>query len=284
MSSLRARPVGSYPLPESNQTLTKKKLIIKASYSVLVCVYESNKKIAIFLGGHDKWCIHVELVKDEKEKIVKPKGYLVKVRYDSLCSLDTNYAKGHDTKQLVKIMMEYIVNNYPSVTQLSFNDLSTKKCDNQNDVNLAVMTYLYSEESWYEKNFCAFISNDNINELKKYENKFINSKSLPWEIMKETIMLPPKFTELEIEDLYNKTKSWKDFFSPIYTKIGIADFCIYISPWIDSFIIKYFNNLQGLEYMMPVKYYHIQYSEAEYQRGGRRFTRKATRKISKDYK
>jgi hypothetical protein len=61
---------------------------------------------------------------------------------------------------------------------------------------------------------------------------------------------------------------------------------MFISEWIDSFIQKYFNNLQGLTYHIPIKNYNISLNISNYQNsiGGRRYTRKASRKQDKDYK
>ncbi len=281
---IRAPPAGSYPTKNQNSSLSipiKKKMYIKGAHSILLTIYESSRMIKLFMGGHDRWCINVELIKDELGQ-VKPLGYLIKVRYDILCSLDSNFTRGNDTKQIVKTMIQYIVNNYPSVKELSFTDISTKTCDNQTDVNLAIMTYLYTGMTWYEKNFSAYISEQSKDELLKYENKLNNAKIIPWEIMSNTIYIPNDFpfTQIEIKELYEKSQTFIEFFKVIYDNLEIADFCIYISSWIDSFVAKYFNNLQGLTYIMPIKSYDVLYKLEEYQRGGKRFTRKATRKVN----
>ncbi len=60
---------------------------------------------------------------------------------------------------------------------------------------------------------------------------------------------------------------------------------MFISGWIDIFILKYFNNLQGLSYIIPIKDYGLNYIESGYNaKKGGRYTRKLTRKKSKDYK
>jgi hypothetical protein len=93
-------------------------------------------------------------------------------------------------------------------------------------------------------------------------------------------------TDEELETLYNNSQSWEQFFGTIFTRIEISDFCMFISEWIDSFIQKYFNNLQGLTYHIPIKNYNISLNISNYQNsiGGRRYTRKASRKQDKDYK
>ena len=207
-----------------------------------------------------------------------------------LCSLEHNFARGQDTKQLLYFLIQYIHNTYPAVKVLQFNDLSTRKCDNMTEVNLAVMAYLYTEKTWYEKNFSATIAKQSKNAFDDIIIKWNKSKiQTPWYIIKDMIYnykeLP--FTEKELEELYNhkelqlhlteqelisiykdisvaKITSWKDFFEPIFKKIGISQFCIFVSPWLDSFISENFNNLMGLTYDIPIKETGLKYIKNDF--------------------
>jgi hypothetical protein len=283
----RKIPYGYYPNSMiTNIKITKTKIQIGTSQTFLVVSYESSRTINIYVGGPEKWCIHCELIKDKNT--IKPLGYLIKLRYDMLCSLEHSFAKGSDTKQLVMFLIQYINNKYPEVKELMFNDLSTRQCDNASDVNLAVMTYLYLEQTWYEKNFGAYLGEQSKSDFKRIKEYYNESKNIPWNEMSITIENNSysELTDDEMETLYKSTKTWKEFFETIYKRIDIADFCMFISSWINKFILKYFNNLQGLSYVMPIKDYKLKYMESEYnpKKGGRRYTRKATRKQSKDYK
>ena len=286
---------GDYPEKRDYETIIKSKINLGTT-SLLLVKYESSpaelerpvpknsvfreskKSINIFIGGPDKWCIHCEIHKNGGS--FKPMGYLVKIRYDILCSLTHNFSKGKDTKQIMILLLQYLYNNYPSVKELNFNDMSTKKCDNKQDINLAVMTYLYSGKTWYEKNFGAYLADYNINIMNMYIDKLNKAKHIPWDEMKETINIEYD----NIEELYNNSKIWKEFFETIYKELEIADFCNSISPWIDSFILKYFNNLQGLNYLMPVNNKNLKYTESEYVKKGGRYTRKAIQSLNIDYK
>ena len=263
---------GDYPDKKNYETIIKKQIHIGSS-SLLIVLYESNKSINIFIGGPEKWCIHCEVIKN------KSLGYLIKIRYDILCSLNHNFAKGKDTKQILNLLIQYIYINYSYVKELSFNDLSIKKCDNKYDMNLAVMTYLYTGKTWYEKNFNAYIASHCKNTMKQYIHKLNESKLIDWDEMKDTITM--EYPHIDI--LYEKSDSWKEFFETIYNNLEIADFCNALSPWIDSFILKFFNNLQGLTYCMPIEDKNIKYTEHEYIKGGR-FTRKNIRNTYIDYK
>lgn len=276
---------GDYPEKNESQIIRKTKIQLRNIY-LLVSIYESDKSINIYIGGRKKWCIHCELIKTNN--IVQPKGYLIKVRYDSLCSLDQPIQQGFDTKQLVYFLIQYIYDTYPTVKELAFNDLSVKSCDNDDEVSLAIMTYLYMGQTWYEKNFGAFISPEYSTELEWILTNYTNNKNIKWDIMKETIQNNSltQMSDTELETLYIQSKTWIEFFKPIYEKIDIGDFCMFISPWISKFTVKYFNNLQGLQYMMPIKNYNVKYSLHEYneQMGGKKTTRKIKRKYAtKDY-
>jgi len=264
---------GDYPEKRDYETVIQSKIDLGET-SLLLVKYISSKSVNIFIGGPEKWCVHCEIMNG------KSMGYLVKIRYDILCSLKHNFAKGKDTKQIISLLLQYLNDNYPFVTELNFNDLSTKKCDNKYDVNLAVMTYLYSDKTWYEKNFDAYLAPYSISTMNHYIDTYNKAKLIPWDDMKDTISI--NYTD--IEDLYNKSETWQKFFKTIYDRLDIADFCNEISPWLDSFILKYFNNLQGLNYLMPVKNKNIKYKELEYIKKGGRYTRKNTRKLNIDYK
>jgi hypothetical protein len=284
MSRYVLRP-GYYPLKQENEEMNRTKIRM-GQKSFLVVTYETGRKINIFVGGHEKWCINCELIKRDNE--IQQTGYLIKVRYDKLCSLEYNFQRGFDTKQLLIFLVKYINDKYPAVKGLLFNDMSTRSCDNEYEMNLAVMTYLYSEKTWYEKNFGAYISPQSKEEWKKIITKYNASKKESWDNIKETIRNEEEITnktDEEMEELYRNTINWKEFFEPIYNEIGIGDFCNFVSLWIDSFIGKYFNNLQSLTFILPIRSYMIEYKEEEYKgSGGRRFTRRNTNKMSRDYK
>ena len=239
------------------------------NHTIILTTYETETSIIIYLGGVKHWCIHSTIHKDNNNKI-KEEGYLVKIRYDLLCSVEEKIQRGGDITKLLKLLIQYIHDIYPEVKYLSFNDLSTRRCDNGYDTNLAVMTYLYSGKTWYEKNFDVTISLQSKDILDKIVKKFNNSKKQSWNVIKDTIYnykeLP--YTESEIEKIYEDAITWNDFFETILNKIKINNFCIFIPPWIDSFIIQYFNNLMGLSYDMPIKETGLKYTKNEFV-GGR---------------
>ena len=267
---------GDYPIGLS----PSKRIALKIdNHTIIQTIYESKSHIDIYLGGVKRWCIYCTIHKENNK--IKEEGFLVKIRYDMLCSVEEKIQSGGDIKKLLQLLIQYIYDTYPDVKYLSFSDLSTRRCNNESNINLAVMTYLYLEKTWYEKNFDATIAQHSKGVLDDIIIKLNKSKiRSPWSVVKDMIYnykeLP--FTEQELEELYNdvsysKTNgvtitSWKDFFEPIFNKIGISQFCIFVSPWLDNFIIQYFNNLMGLTYQMPIKETTLKYTKSEFT-GGR---------------
>ena len=186
---------GEYPNRKDDDTIINKKEIHIGLSSLPLVEYNNKRTINIFIGGPEKWCIHCEIIKG------KPVGYLIKVRYDILCSLKHNFAKGKDTKQIINILIQYIYNNYPTVKELYFNDLSSKRCNNNYDINLAVMTYLYTGKTWYEKNFDAELAPHSKDSMNTYIKKYDEAKNIDWNEMKYTI----NSTYPNIEELYIKS-------------------------------------------------------------------------------
>jgi hypothetical protein len=231
------------------------------NHTIILTTYETDTKITIYLGGMKHWCIHCELIKENN--IIKEEGYLIKIRYDLLCSVEEKIQRGGDITKLLKLVIQYIHDTYPEVKSLLFNDLSTRRCDNGYNTNLAVMTYLYLEKTWYEKNFDASVAIQSKESMIEIKRKLKESKKLSWDVIKDTIYnykeLP--YTETELQMIYDKSNSWKDFFEVIMNKIKINNFCIFVSPWIDSFSLKYFNNLMGIAYEMPINATNIVYTK-----------------------
>ncbi len=256
---------GEYPL----NIASKRELLVIENKTIVLTIYEKTSSINIYLGGVKHWCINCEEIKDDNGKI-KEEAYLIKIRYDLLCSIEEKIQRGGDITKLLKLLIQYINNTYPTVNYLLFNDLSSRRCDNGIDTNLAVMTYLYSGKTWYEKNFDTVIAEQSIEALRQITEHYNESKMVPWIKMKDTInnykVLP--YTDNEIELLYNNSKTWRIFFEEIHMKIGMSQFCIFVSSWLDSFILKYFNNLMGLTYKIPVKPTNITYTQKEF-KGGR---------------
>lgn len=272
---------GDYPTGENSQhkSYTLEKITV-GSFGLFCRTYETSERINLYFGGMEKWCTHVQLI---REPLSSPKslGYLIKVRYDSLCSLSKNTERSGNTVMIVKTMLQYIADKYPTVTQLQFNDLSQRTCDNQTEAFLGVMTYLYLGKTWYMKHFNATIHPDSVSFMEQAVDKLNRAKiENKWEKMRLTITNKEGYipmTDVEMGKLYDSSPTWQVFFRTILNSADISLFCMFFSEWQDTFIQMYFNNLVSVSFLMPVVSQGFEYKINEYRaEGGRR--KKQTRK------
>ncbi len=267
---------GDYPEKLQGESETQE-VIRLGSLSLLLTKRESTRAVSLFLGGPLKWCIYCELPKDASGAI-KETGYLNKVRFDVLCSMEHSFAKGQDTKQLIRLLSQILSERYSTVKMLSFNDTSTKACDNRTDVSLAFMTFLYLEQTWYEKNFGAIVAPQSVNAVEALKRSFQELKEQPWETFWEYAYKGAPLSESVLKGMYERASSWKEFYEPIVDQIGIAEFCTWISHWSARYMLDNNIHFSTFTYWLPVRSYGLTLQKADLRRDSRRRRRNYTRK------
>ena len=245
--------------------------------------YDTPLKVNLYLGSDVKWCVHVELNRDRESKQIKPRAYLIKIRYDALCTATKNMKRGEDTTTIMRVILHYLSLTYPTVTHLHFNDLSKRSCDNRSEVSLSVLYYLYRGETWYMNRFGAIVDPEEESIWNVYVQRLARAKQEPWEVIRATLFqaqLPSvPMTPDEMGALYQEASTWQDFFQAVIARITIRSFCIFMNQWEDSFVKKYFNNLIGIGFLIPVVPQGIDYHASPLvEGGGRRRTRQLTRR------
>lgn len=274
--------------PKEGSKVYRKKILYN-NKTFLLTIYESSDIITLFVGGRNVYCIEASIYK--KDTPLKDLsgfdisiGNFYKLEYDIECGVDSTFARGSDTKSLVKIMCSIIKNNYPYVTKLRFNDTSKRTCDNGDTVELPLMNYITGGETWYEFNFSAYLDDKTLEDYTKKDNKFQKiKKELTWNLFKKFITTNLPLDEKELETVYNETDNWQDFFSYILKKIGIAKFCMFISAWFKPFIESFLIfNIAHYSYYLPIDKNIVPYTMQDYTAGGRRRpgrTHKSKKKI-----
>jgi hypothetical protein len=267
--------------PKSAGPPEVKKLKI-GSKSLKLSVYETTDTYTIFIGGHDLYCIEAMLYKP-KSVFVKEFnhpvniGLLTQIYYNSQCSLENNFQRGIDTNNIILALCSYIRKHYNYIDGLTFTDASYRTCDNGIDVMLAEMSYLRSGKTWYEKNYGAYLHSDSLISFEKMQDKLVKAKkTLSWNAFKQFLTDDSAILEEDIKKLYENASTWQDFFGKLSDIIGISEFCIYVAPWLHKFFHSVTNtSFASFKYVLPVLYVpEINYTEANYVRGGRKFTRK----------
>jgi hypothetical protein len=275
--------------PKEGTKVYRKKILYNGK-TFLLTIYDSSGIVTLFLGGRNIYCIEASVYKKDTPltniaKIDANIGNFFKLEYDIECAVDSTFARGSDTKSLVKIMCSIIKSNYPYVTKLKFNDASTKLCDNGDTVELPLMNYLIGGETWYEYNFEAQLDDETEKKLLEEEQKFNEiKKTLKWNTLLQFITAKLPLDEKELETIYNQTDNWQDFFSYISKKIKIADFCMFISSWVKKFMLEYMKfNFAHCNYYLPIDKNIVKYTMVNYNTGGKRRpgrTQKAKKRIT----
>ena len=256
--------------------------------SLKLTEYETADTITIFIGGHDKYCIEALLYKPTSEFLTAghdiTEGTLVHIYYNINCSLEHNFLKGVDTNMILKLLVSYIQQKYPYVKKLRFNDTSFRTCNNGTNVELAEMSYIRTGKTWYEKQFHAYMDPEDLESFRKKELNFTNEKKkFTWNLMKSimrTLPINETITEEQMQHLFENANTWQDFFGPLSDRIGIPEFCNFVSSWLHSFMLsKFKGSLSFASYILPIDDRNtIDFSESNYTRGGKRFTRKYIKK------
>jgi hypothetical protein len=206
---------------------------------MMITTYETINTIKIYIGNRNIFCMDVQLLKD-KEMGTTDTGVLTKVRWDSVCSIDEPFGRGMDTIMMIKAFVSYIHDNYPNLLYLTFNDMSTKTCDDGNSVSLAAMKLLTDGKTWYETHFDVSLDDVNAylyNTMKTNITKKKQEMSfLKFSMYSHTQSLPIPADTLHA--LYDNSNTWQEFFSGIRDTIGISKLCVWLSKnnWFEIFL------------------------------------------------
>jgi hypothetical protein len=246
--------------------------------TLLLTIHESDSSYLLYVGGHELFCIQVQLF---KENSVYARfqdvsiGHLPHLYYNVECSLEHDFQRGIDTNTIVRFIQTYIAKEYPYITQLSFTDASYRTCDNGGVTPLPELSYLTTGKTWYQKNFDAVLDPARLAEFEAVDKRFQALKPLiPWNTLNTDY-----FGTLDsyAEELFNRSETWQDFFRDLRDRMGAAEFCEFCSSWIHRFMLQFMRfPFSRVTYYMPVRRDIISYELQKYSSGGARrsFTRK----------
>ena len=237
-------------------TIENEKKIFYMGKNFKLTTFESDNSIRFFLGGHSNiYCLEGFIYKDleASNQFMDPSvGILVQVYYDQACSLEGDFEKGIDTRNLIHLFLSIIKNEYKHVSRIHLIDASTKMCDNGSDVSLSNMLYARRGKTWYESHYKAALDvkytelyNDAVARFSKAKDK------LSWNSFKPFIKGPFPLNEAKMELLYTGAKTWQDFFSAVANKIGDAKFSEFVSPWLNDFMMT------AMKFSFSMFAYHI---------------------------
>jgi hypothetical protein len=262
-----------YTVPEKKATAKEQKYILHVGKkTILLTVHENKGTMTLYIGGLRHFCVkaQVMLPGSAYDGVFDIRiGDLPHVQYNQLCNLEGNFKRGVDTTMILRTMLTWIHTNYPHVTHLRFTDTSWRDCYDKT-ISLAKMSYLLYGKTWYQKHFDAFVDPDYASSLREAEERFAAWKSkITWDMLCDSIeyCVPYKHE-------FESAKTWQEFFRAVRDDMGVADFCEWVSPWIDLVMDKYMGlNLQSIKWYMPVVS-SVSYTATPYQEGRGRRIRK----------
>lgn len=290
MSTRKAKRQGTIEPPRGLLKTTREKVVVDTIINnkprkkiMIITTYESQNSITIYIGNRDIYCIDAQILKNSYSGIYET-GLLTKARWDMECSLDEPFKKGVDSIIIIKLLLTYIKDKYPTVKELLFTDMSTKECDNGSSVNLAGMKVFTDGKTWYETHLDVTmddIHKNQYNIMKEYAEK--KKKELSFNTFMSftnTSINKLPIPEEILEEKYNTSSTWQEFFSFIRNSIGVEKYCIWLSTnsWFDNFIfaVLKFQTL-GIQFIFEPKQYNISYTIMG-NIGGRNKTLKAKRR------
>jgi hypothetical protein len=275
--------MGDIIQPRRYNTVETKILEVN-SKQIKITVYKGDDTDTIFMGGHTKFCIDA-IVQKANTEFAKRGGnisnvYLSHIYYDINCSLDGKFKRGLDTNMIMRLFLSYIKNNYSHVKTVTFTDASVRQCDNNQYVDLAEMSYIRTGKTWYETHFDAYLDPSDQPKIRQCQLKFAEAKkNITWDLMNQYMTGPLPMEEEEMKQLFEKATTWQEFFGTLSDRITIARFCEFVAPWLHKFLIQHMGfPFSSVHYVISLSVFTpIEYTTADYKRGGRRFTEKKRR-------
>jgi hypothetical protein len=279
----------SHTVPPLRSGIREEKVILtlpdRTEY--LVTGHLSNTSAVYFFGGAQTYCVEcqVHFLDSPYARFLNVHtADISRVYYDELCCLNRRLLRGNDTRKLLLLVISFIQNKYPHITGFQLSDASSRTCDNGIPVKLAMMHYLQDGRTWYMAHFGAeYVDKEDIRQLGAAEERLRSNKPA-WGKIRSYIFTDLPLPEEEMTSLY-ESLDVLEFFRELNRRIGVSEFCSFISRWIDQFVrdhlkftfdhIKFHITLADNPHVNP----KVEYMEAPYQAGGklRRQTRKRSR-------
>lgn len=265
-------------IPKKKADAIETRLMLKLNgKGILLTIHESPRSTLLYMGGRHLHCISAQIIKPNA-----PIGNLMTVDFNTQCSIENDFQRGIDTKALTRLMLSYISHNYPFVKDMKFDDVSTRSCgDSDQYVFLSEMSYITTGQTWYQRNFSAYLDPVSLSEFQEADQQFQTLKqTLSWSTLIDRYILQ----ESPFQMLYETENTWQDFFRALRGQMGVEEFCDFIAPWLHSFLQDTMRfQFVHRKYFMPVTSVNgIEYTMSPYTRGGRSTRRRRFMRLRRD--
>lgn len=222
-----------YPLKKDSQEEIRYEIQTKDN-TYLLTIRKSETSIMLYIGGPYYYCLECQIFMDDNSNVAN----LSKIEYNENCSLTGNFERGKDTKAIINLLISYLIDNYPNIYKLIFNDFSYRSCSNNSNIDLAAFNYLLYGKTWYMKHlFAKFFKNTDSELFSKLSKQFNEKKKeMKWEDFDKFITSKHPLPNIDMERIFDNSESWNEYFCKLIQIIDIDTMCVYMSDWITNFL------------------------------------------------
>lgn len=276
MSNIPAeQPVNNtIPPPKFGATTKKEVLRIENKTSILT-TYDKPESASCFVGGDtNNYCIYIYVSRGTAT------AKLMQIYYDAKCYTDNSFKRGVDTEKLIPIVAEIVRMRYPYVHYLEFTDTSYRQCGNKYSVNLSLMYYLTSGQTWYEKKFGAYLPPEYKSDFDARQSQFQQRKqTTSWNTLRGYMPVKLPMDEGVMKELFESTQTWYDFFGGVMNQIGKENMCGFLALWVSEFMVDFMKfNFASATYLIDIeKVPKLSVQILPYNSAGKRTTQRVRR-------
>lgn len=247
--------------------------ILDNTLSLREQIYCRNVKI----GGTQTDCVNVSISYNQNQPV---SAVIPHIMYDADCSVVIPLDRGQGSVIMIKTLLQYIHQQLPTITEVKFEDKSNIECANEYEtktgsknrkkgtyvrpIPLYYFSIAFNGDTWYEKHFNARQKDTNKHDKYKatIKNLLYSQEMKTGFIQFLEVAQPPVEITNELDQYYNKTVTFGDFFQMIPKQ----DRCRLVRDWIHRFMSHYLKDVfENTEWIieLPIA-----------MNGGRRRTRK----------
>jgi hypothetical protein len=218
------------------------------------------------IGGDYPDCVSIFINYNDK---IPSSAKMPHVMYDEKCVENSNIVyleRGDGSRLMIKTLIAYLRKNYPTITEIEFDDMSSIECATEEEIahaknikhgsHLKPMTLYnfsiaYNGQTWYEKYFGARHKNMELHsKYRERVNTLLYEKSTKPSNFNEFIKITHLSQDL-VDELFEFYKS-SDTYSQFFHSIPKSDGCRLIRPWIDTFMAHYLKNVfNNMNWIIP---------------------------------
>ena len=186
------------------------------------CVIKETKNggLSAYLGGDEYVCL--ELVSNDLD-IKKHAECFINVGDLDVKAKDMMYA-----------LLYILKTRHIELCEIHLTDMS----HNETFGNLASYYLAFYQQTWYERDFCAYLKNDKIRErYEELQKGFKTKKTVPNEGVRGLLNAFLNETDIElVSQLYNTSTTYEEFFANLKSSGSRDDLGDLVKPWLEKFI------------------------------------------------